>query len=74
MLDLYGEPAGTRTQDHLIKSFPLRVFSFAKSMMKVPNCRAGHALKSGAKVGIGNYYKSRSLIVEVILSINDSNS
>jgi hypothetical protein len=40
--DLRGEPAGTRTQDQLIKSFPVAAFSLAKSMMAVANFKAGY--------------------------------
>jgi hypothetical protein len=48
-LILYGEPAGTRTQDHLIKSFPVTALSLAKSTVMVANFRAGYPLKEGPK-------------------------
>jgi hypothetical protein len=47
---LCGEPAGTRTQDHLIKSFPVTAFSLAKSTVMVANFRAGYPLKAGLRV------------------------
>jgi hypothetical protein len=52
LAELFGEPAGARTRDHLIKSLLAKPFFVEKSMRKVPNCRAGHALKAALKIGI----------------------
>jgi hypothetical protein len=48
----FGEPAGTRTQDHLIKSLPVGAFFAAKSMMWVPNFRVAYMKKAAQKGGI----------------------
>jgi hypothetical protein len=54
LIYVFGEPAGTRTQDHLIKSFVVVAFSLVKSTMAVANFRAGNPLKAPLKAGFGN--------------------
>jgi hypothetical protein len=51
-LKLLGEPAGTRTQDHLIKSLPVWAFFLTKSMISVPNFKAEQAIIAALKAEI----------------------
>src|SRR5258708_3392241 len=59
-LFLCGEPAGTRTQDHLIKSFLVTPFSIAESTMAVANFDPNVGQKWSQTRGFGNQFTTRS--------------
>jgi hypothetical protein len=57
----FGEPAGTRTQDHLIKSLLAKPFFVGKSMVTVPNFKTAHVIEATLKEGIWEQVQILSL-------------